>query len=512
MTPLFDESLLKHGISDHFPSTPTLTSLLCYNCSQNQYKIIQLLNAFEGTSKQQALYAKRVEEKYPLCATCNYRVAQKLQQSQEQALHYQRQNALKSPTGADWRSKLKLAQNMRWLQMQRKLLRASFFIPELLFQLYLIVKVISGSSQESLFPSFSIKLAQDQELYFWLPESGSFSSLFFAFAFALLAWQVIGAGWNARGVSAVMTQVIAFAFRSVVANYLFLPASSGVSKYTAAVLAAMGLALVFKTGSRNGQFRSSKCSNLQVIRSQSLDSPTITRSSLLTAVDSPSSYTASPTPNGFAKYSGQEFQYHSFSNQVSGDIKPYPIKPRPGHLKLDPPKPDFTNLASAAASSSTGVKMRPARLPLSDSLELEPMFSSFSLNDRENNKENQQVRSKIEPAVPSFKPETSTRTVEKPTFNYKLVFHVAYNVAITATLLTCRFLVHGRLPLISVVLAAAFGLRGFVWSRLSMRLQVSLICLAIARLVLLTVELNSDSLTLPAAPLLVLDELLILLR
>lgn len=473
---------------------------------------MQLLNAFEGTSKQQASYAKRVEEKYPLCATCNYRVAQKLQQCQDQALHYQRQNALKSSTGADWRSKLKLAQNMRWLQMQRKVLRSTFLVPELLFQLYLIAQVIIGPSDAAITPSFSIKLANDKELFFWFPQRPSLSSSFFAITFVLLAWQVVGAGWNGRGASAVLTQIVAFALRSVVANFLFMSSSSGVSQYTAAVLAAMGLALVVKTGTRNGQFRSRKTNNLEVIRSQSLDSPLINRSSLLTSVDSPSSFAACPTPNGFAKYSGQEFQYHSFGNQVTGDIKPYPIKPRPGNLKLEPPKPDFAILSTRSSNSTAGVKMRPACLPFSDSLELEPMFSSFSLNDRDSNKENQALRTKVEPASSTVKPSTITRTEQKHAFNYKLILHITYNVAITGTLLTCRLLVHGRLPLISVVLAAAFGLRGFVWSRLPMRLQISLICLAISRLVLLTVELNSDSVTLPILPLLILDELLILLR
>lgn len=507
-----DESLLKNTFSDHFPSTPTLSSLLCYNCSQNQYKIVQLLNAFEGTIKQQANYAKRVEEKYPLCATCNYRVAQKLQQCHDQALHYQRQNALKSPMGADWRSKVKLAQNMRWLQMQRKLLRATFLIPELLFQLYLIAQVIIGSANDSITPSFSIKLANDKELFFWFPQYLSLSSSFFALAFVLLAWQVVGAGWNGRGVSSVLTQIVAFALRCVVANFLFMSSSSGVSQYAAAVLAAMGLALIVKTGTRNGQFRSRKANNLEVIRSQSLDSPLINRSSLLTSVDSPSSFAASPTSNGFAKYSGQEFQYHSFGNQVAGDIKPYPIKPRPGNLKLESPKPDFTNLSSKSSNSNTGVKMRPARLPLSESLELEPMFSSFSLNDRDNNKENQLTRAKAEPGIVAGKPSSIARAGQKQAFNFKFLLHIAYNVAITGTLLTCRLLVHGRLPLISVVLAAAFGLRGFVWSRMSMRLQISLICLALSRLVLLTVELNFESPSLPALPLLVLDVLLILLR
>lgn len=504
-----DENLMKlYDSSIHFPSTQPVNSLLCATCHQNQQKIIHVLSAFDGTSKQYAEHVKRIEAKYPLCATCNYRVSQKLQQCQEEALHYQRQHAFSSGLGSDWRSKIRLAQQMKWKQLRRKLLRVSFFLPELLFQSFLVASVFVGPVGDHHHPfskKVSLLLADGKELSFWLPEVGtafSFASWIPVIAAVLMLWQIVGAGCNGHGMSNVIVQAVAFALRMFVANFLFNSQSFGVSKVSAAIFASAGLAIVVGTGGQNGRARAQRSKKLEIIRSRSLDRNVPSHelnfesSSLLL---NPATGSAASSAGGFARFAAEEHKYHSFANQVSGEVKPWPVRPKPGNFKVQPKSPDFVSLAAMNENASSGVKMRPSRLVVEDPLEVEHMFSSFSLSDSpalgrqqpitSNSPRNPIVKASL---MSNSKPLASVRQPSASSaIDKSRLWFAFYHSVLTLTLLACRAMVGSHLSSVAVVLAAAFGLRGFVWPRLSGVQQAATLSFALLRLLYLACELHS---------------------
>ncbi len=443
---------------------------------------------------------KRIEAKYPLCATCSYRVSQKLAQSQEEALNSQRQQAFSSTQGRDWKSKIKLAEQMKGKQLQRKLLKGTFFVPEFLFQCGLIFAIFKGPfeaiSSQCFMLNFS--LAEGKQISFWLPQAEHFSaggSCFFVVCSVLLLWQVLGAGWNGRGGSSLIIQVLSFFLRSIVANFLFNAEFSGVSKLTAAVLASTGLAIVVRTGSSNGHVRAQRAHKLEVIRSKTLEkslpSANFESSSLLGSLPAGSI-------GGFARFSSEEHKYHSFANQVSGEVKPWPVKPKPGNFKILPKTPDFASLAASNLNGSS-FRMRPSRLVVNDPLEVESLFSSFSLSDS--------------PTVRKQEPHKNEAISNSSPLQSSRFWFFAYNVALSLALIVCRVLVGTHLSMVSVVLAANFGLRGFIWPRLSITQQALIMTLSLLRLLHLTFELSHPvNFRIPVLIQLLFDVILILAR
>lgn len=504
--------------SVHFPASQPTNSLLCPACQQNQQKIIHILLAFEGNTKQYAEHAKRIEAKYPLCATCSYRVSQRLAQCQEEVLHYQRLHALSSSQGNDRKSKIKLAQQMQWQQKRRKLIKYTFFVPEFLFQCVLIALIFKGpfSECDSRTLSLSFSLAEGKKISLWLPRAESLTSpsaCFFGFSASLSLWQILGASWNGRGLSSVIIQILAFSLRALVANFLFNHDASGLTRSMAAVFASAGLAIVVRTGTKNGQMRAQVASKLETIHShKSFEKPNspssaLESSSLLSSLGSADS----PSTGGFARFATEEHKYHSFANQVSGEVKPWPVRPKPGNFKVQPKTPDFSSLASSGLNNS-GVRLRPSRLMVEDPLEVESLFSSFSLSDSPTTnittKRNGKTPSPTEPAIKSPRPLNTIATTEPPV-KFWFIF---YNCVLSVALIACRGLVDTHNSLISVVLAATFGLRGFVWPRLSTLQQAAAMTLALLRLLHLALELNNRGPAMPSPIQLVFDVFLILIR
>ena len=96
------KSFPSNVFSSVFGGSPSNNSrgVLCPLCTENQHKIIQLLQNFEVDLNENKdrhnyeLYARKVESRYPLCATCAYRVSMQLNECQEKSLHYQRQTVI----------------------------------------------------------------------------------------------------------------------------------------------------------------------------------------------------------------------------------------------------------------------------------------------------------------------------------------------------------------------------------------------------------------------------------
>ncbi len=401
---------------------------------------------------------------------------------------------------------------MKWKQIQRKLIKGAFFVPELVFQCALIVAIFKGPF-EFLTPKqavFCFSLSEGKQISLWLPESEAFTaaSCFFAWCVGLLLWQILGAGWNGRGLSSLIIQILAFALRAVVANFLFDAEESGVSKVTAATLASAGLAIVVRTGSSNGQARAHCALKSEMIRTKNVSSNaprTLEEGSLLLSAV-PASLT-----NGFARFAADEHRYHSFANQVSGDVKPWPIKPKPGKFKIAAPKPpDFASLAASGANDgSSNLRMRPSRLVVDDPLEVESLFSSFSLSDspcvaRQPESKNPGKKRASTDSLPA----ASTGRLKSRQF-----WFFFYNCALSLALVACRVLVGTHLSLISIVLAANFGLRGFIWPRLGAPQQAAVMALSLLRLLHLSYELSQNEfLGIPFPAQLIFDVILILNR
>ena len=140
----------------HFPtSIYNSSNILCENCTENQQKLIQVLNSFDFSSNvnpkinhqlQYSLYSKKLESRYPLCATCSYRVSVHLKKCEDEAMIQERRGInVVSGSGGDWKNKIKLAQRMKWKQFKRKIEKIFFFWPDFFFQLILTVTCILGS-------------------------------------------------------------------------------------------------------------------------------------------------------------------------------------------------------------------------------------------------------------------------------------------------------------------------------------------------------------------------------
>lgn len=504
------------------------TNILCHNCTENQQKIVQLLNSFEANDKfpvdhrkQYEIYASKLESRYPLCATCTYRVSVQLKRCEEDAsLNERRQNAL---GGNDWTNKIKLAEKMKWTQRLRRIIKGAFFWPDFLFQLYFISKIIvfrKNNFSHNYYNDFYTILSFNN-LSIWLPSTFSLPASFHLLSSFLFSLQIIGIFSNHYNPLEAVPQIFLLIGRVFMGNFLFRFEDPLIDLNGILTLAAVGLAIIFKTGSRNSL----------ISRRSSLANRRRNPSDIIFSKNAPDSVANNSLPasslnsnrktraididkNGFAIYSENHHKFHSFANIVGENqqkpIMPWPDKPLPG--KLHPRQKSSTfdeNLLSNFNNSKAvhNFKMKPTKLnPGDDPLELEPMFSSFSLSDEPRNRRLPSVKSS------SFNyNNTDNQSIvdatKKNNFQFsqplKLipqninVYNPAYlkqfgNALLTSILAICRIYLMKQIPLVSVILALTFGLRGFIWPRLPLKYQLITLTVALGRLTWLGAILNGN--------------------
>jgi hypothetical protein len=530
--------------SKHFPTASATTSstILCSSCALNQQKIVQCLQAFEPSTnasaangrRQYELFAEKLDGRYPLCATCSYKVSMKLKACQDRALQHQRHTLLVpklDTSGAAGRAKLAEEHNSRTnrLALLKSLL---FFYPEILIQGALMAACLFKKEyfvDAMVLREWRLELdTQLVQLRLWLPAVWSHCASPWYFAhilfLGLFLVQFHGIALNGRGLHALIFQAFLLCTRIAVANSLVIlyPETVRPSKVVSLALAAMGLAVTCAVGSQNGQSRRVKAKR-RLAASGGLSGLKPALGTDFTGANHPSLHARSlklqplnaPKDGGFSKYSDSRYRYHSFANMgvlEEKAIKPYSIKPLPGNMTV--PERHFDLNVHNSADAKRASAMRPTILDANDSLGLEPMFSSFSLSDSSHeatsaDKENvftytaqsaqsmQPSRRRAVESDSAFKFERIASSSRKSSLERKPIirmglglvsWYLVTNLLVTVSLLACRCLVQGRTSLEAVVLAASFGLRGFFWSRLAIQSQIALIFVALARLALLAAQ------------------------
>jgi hypothetical protein len=513
-----------------------MNGILCDSCTENQQKIIQLLQAFDSDprfdhSKQYSMYSNKIESRYPLCATCSYRVSVQLKKCAEAAsLQERRQNG--SRIGGDWRNKLQLAQKMRWKHTKRKIAKKMFFWPDFLFQVYLIAMCVFkrfDSCESSR--TMTIFASSDWNLIFWLPDNNSlfkFSSFFFITCLVLFLIQFNGIALNRRGVSSLAPQMLLLILRAFIGNCLYRSEETRpIGLNLAVIFSSIGLALIYTIGSKNCEPNRTNFKQIPSISDEFKTSPQEFNAEFTSPMNDKKNKPSNS--NGFAAYSESQHRFHSFANQGEKSVMPWPDKPLPGRLSTPPVFTFDENAFNRGNESSEFKGIKSTRLVSDDPFELEPMFSSFSLGDPVPN----QRRSKIVQSTP-LSPHISKREsivkndqsnlLSKPKQNtsssvnvnyYNHIVGLFYNCLLTSFLVVGRLILMSQTPLIAVILAGSFGLRGFLWPRLSFKFQLAALSISLSRLAWLAAELSgcfsriTPSLTYLA---LTLDLILIVLR
>lgn len=495
--------------------TSQSSNILCQNCTENQQKIVQLLHSFDinASRSQYEDYSQKLDKRYPLCATCSFKVQVQLKKCEEEAsLNGRRQTAR---SGEDWQNKLKLAQKMKWTHFKRKVLKEIFFWPDFTFQLLLIFKCILKSQIEEEeeensqnIQIYSFNFVDGKDLKIWAPNKFTFSSSFFIFPLILFCIQFHGIAFvKPSSFSKIFPQLFLIISRFFIGNFLYRCDKSVLDFNSVLVLAAVGLAIIYKTGSKNVPFNSFKpVKTDKFILNKELrikDSPEPAGTKMIFSRSD---------KRGFASYSDTQHAFHSFANQVPENvpkpIMPWPDRPLPSKafnnqndmfLKFN----ENLNIMNNAVNYNN-FKMRPTKLDVYDPLELEPMFSSFSLSDEpeKSNPTKPPVsrRRVINPTVTATLIETKKANINGtnpamsprfwPVINQDL-FNIFYNCLLTLALSIFRIsLLNSSLSLVTIILALTFGLRGFIWPRLSLRTQLLVLFVAIGRLAWLGAEIN----------------------
>lgn len=461
---------------------------------------------FEQQRKQYELYASKLENRYPLCATCTYRVSVQLKRCEDDASLIKRRGTASS--GGDWVNKLKLAEKMKWSQTFRRFIKAFFFWPDFLFQLSLVFKCIL-KTQTSFNDDHFYFIASVSDFKIWLPKTFEFSSLFHVLTIVLFLFQFNGIALSRSNSLEIIPQLFLVASRIITGNFLFRFDKNPVDLNVALTCAAVGLALVFRTGSRNAPiYRRLKQKSIVIYDSLTDTHTNSTNDNLFTRSNNIETLSARApdrksrvinAKNGFATYSQDHYKFHSFANMVGDEqskpIMPWPEKPLPGRLNSPRLSPtfnfdeninNFSNSASAAKSLS--VKLRPTKLgSFEDPLELEPMFSSFSLSDEP--KRTNSTRTASEKAISEPRVNNNNSGVKKR-IEMQIDPSVLGNILLTLVLVIIRVYLIRQTSLISVILAITFGLRGFVWPRLPLKAQLTSLAVALGRLIWLGAVLN----------------------
>ena len=475
--------------------------------------------------KQYELYANKLESRYPLCATCSYRVSVQLKRCEEEAsLEERRHTAL---NGGDWKNKLKLAEKMKWKQFKRKLVKGIFFWPDFLFQLFLTVKCVL---KDFKFLETEINYDVYGDLKIWLPSKhfNDFGSFYFLICSLLLFIQFNGIALNRRSPFELVPQLFLLISRLLLGNFLY-HKQQEIELNLVLTLAAVGLAVIFKTKSRN-----TLKTNRVTFRNQIRPDEMIFSKSPLKSSVTQCNYQSSDKL-GFAVYSENHHRFHSFANQVAPDvakpIMPWAEKPLPGKLS-DARVFNFNeNLLSNNSNNNSGsvYNMRPSKLISDDPLELEPMFSSFSLSDEPKMTRRSAIRTNMnsKPSLTTTNSNNNTNITKnvsiapesiikqsEPLFRSmpEISIGVVYNCLLTLILATFRITLMQQTSLISIILALTFGLRGFIWPRLSLKVQLVTLTVAVMRLAWLGVKLNGQIEQRLGHVALILDLILIILR
>lgn len=584
LEPVINEKHFVHdGLRTHFPKmnqTASSSNILCQNCTENQQKIIQLLHSFEipilssmnsGRRKQYEDYVIKLEKRYPLCATCSFRVQVQLKKCDEEASLSERRKTAQS--GEDWQNKLNLAQRMKWKHARRKIVKGIFFWPDFLFQLVLTFKCVMKSQmieKDGDFNNFiKFDFIDGKDLKIWAPNNLNFSSNFLLLLLILFSIQFHGIALSSTtssssSFSRILPQLFLLISRCFVGNFLFRCDKSVLDLNSVLTLTAIGLAVIFKTGSKNAFISSSgivrrpftnEINTIILSKQQpqsqpdALDSRSIFKRSTVNSIS-----ISNKRERGFAAYSDNHHAFHSFANQVPENvtkpIMPWPDKPLPSQAfnsQNDPFRKFNENMSNYSTAASTfnnvnnSLKIKPTRLDVCDSLELEPMFSSFSLSDEpEITRNNHPPRSRRvilpvnnikSPSVPSgsssnvsnFMPSSNnnvSRFITGKSANFVInqeILKIGYNCLLTVMLSICRLsLPSSSSPLVTIILALAFGLRGFIWPRLILKHQLFTLAVAVGRLGWLAAEINGKIQSVPGGVIgylaLALDLILIILR
>lgn len=556
MEPIINEKYFRNdGLRTHFPKmnqTSSSSNILCQNCTENQQKIIQLLLSFEVPNSLSGLnrrqyedYAAKLDKRYPLCATCTYRVQVQLKKCDEDAALSERRHTAQS--GEDWQNKLKLAQKMKWTHMKRKIIKGIFFWPDFLFQLLLTLKcVMKSQTKEHQFTShvnvIEFGFISDKNMKIWLPNTLNLPSFFFVFVFLLFSIQFHGIATGTgsfafESFTKICPQLFLLISRCFIGNFLYRCDKSVLDLNSILTLTAVGLAIIFKTGSRNALinrniFRRSEVNKfISNSQSQGLNEPIDSALIFSTKTNRSNSRAFSPflsDKKGFAAYSDNHHTFHSFANQVPENvpkpIMPWPDKPLPSNAFTNQNEPfrkfnENLNNNFNGNGNNSNVTMRPTKLDVCDPLELEPMFSSFSLRDeptetkpvrtrRVNTVSNKQSAVSVENTksvgLASTASTASTSTASTatavtsvtPTLLFKKIsnqeiLRIGYNCLLTTLLAICRIsLLNSPSSLVTIILALTFGLRGFIWPRLTFKIQLFTLIVAVGRLAWLGAEIH----------------------
>ena len=543
MEPIVNDKLLVHdGLRTHFPrmnQTSSSSNILCHNCTENQQKIIQLLHSFEiplmstGYRKKYDDYAVKLEKRYPLCATCSFRVQVQLKKCEDEASLSERRQTAQS--GEDWQNKLKLAQKMKWKHTRRKFIKGVFFWPDFLFQLLLTFKCVmkaqiaEGGSELGKY-AFKFVFIEEKDLKIWAPNTVNFPSFFFGFLLILFSIQIYGIAFgkfsSISPLYKISPQIFLLISRCFIGNFLYRCDRSVLDLSSVLTLSAVGLAIIFKTGSKNafvsdgiGFVRRGLNNEIDTIIFSKNQPPQTQPKDVLNSKLSFSKATtranALNDKKGFAAYSDNHHAFYSFANQVAENvtkpIMPWPDKPLPSknfNNQSDPFRKFNENMSSFNNVGYNGnVGMKPTKLDVYDPLELEPMFSSFSLSDEPveklktpNSNPRRRVIAPTNNANATIKPvSTSNPFIASNTGKFKLIsfkidhdmLKIGYNSVLTAVLSLCRIsLLNSSSSLVTIILALTFGLRGFIWPRLSLKIQLLTLFVAVGRLAWLTAEIN----------------------
>ena len=580
MEPIINEKYFRNdGLRTHFPKmnqSSSSSNILCQNCTENQQKIIQLLHSFEvpnsitgNNRRQYEDYAAKLDRRYPLCATCTYRVQVQLKKCDENAALSERRHTAQS--GEDWQNKLKLAQKMKWTHMKRRFVNGIFFWPDFLFQLLLTLKcVMKSQTEEHKFTSHihvvEFDFNSDKNMKIWLPNTLSLPSFFFVFVFLLFSIQFHGIATRTGSFALesfinICPQVFLLISRSFIGNFLYRCDKSVLDFNSILTLTAVGLAIIFKTGSKNASinrniFRRSEVNKFilnsqpqQQGASEPIDSALI----FSTKTNRSNSRVFSPflsDKKGFVAYSDNHHTFHSFANQVPENvpkpIMPWPDKPLPSKAFTNQNEPfrkfnENLNNNFNVNNNNNNLMMRPTKLDVCDPLELEPMFSSFSLRDEPT--ETKPVRTRrVNPVAMSTGNSQNTQNAgntnsmsltstafavtndNNPMLLFKKISNreilmIGYNCLLTTLLAICRIsLFKSSSSLVTIILALTFGLRGFIWPRLTLKIQLLTLIVAVGRLAWLGAEIhgklpmNSFNLIIIGYLALSLDLILIILR
>ena len=542
MEPVYNENYYRHGVN-HFPKSSELsnqsTNILCQNCTENQQKIVKLLQSFETSDgqsflsdnhrKQYDLYARKLEQRYPLCATCTYRVSVQLKRCEDDAGLMERRRTASS--GSDWLYKLKLADKMKWNHARRRFIKEIFFWPDFIFQLILIFKLIKKSFNKHNYLNdyFMIDIISfnDSDLKIWLPRNFDFSSIFhvLSISFFLIQFNGIAINLNRRNPLEIIPQLFLSISRTFIGNFLFRFERSPIDFNTTLTITTVGLAIIWKTGSRNALTQISLRSKLRddsgkgntflSSKSDPFQQESLLKYSVTSSVKSCAnsshifnrkmrSESEEVDKNGFASYSENHHKYHSFANIVpdgkSKSIMPWPEKPLPGRL-CSPAGFNFdeNQVMKTCSKSVQQFKMRPTKLGnIDDPLELEPMFNSFSLSDEPRNRRSSRIMLSNEKEKELESSLKDNSVVKDSTTKF---------VSINTTVFGMQ-----QTSLIAVILALTFGLRGFVWPRVSLKFQLISLLGAIGRLIWLASILNGTFEAKFGYLALTLDLILIILR